>query len=198
MKMTVRTSLLLLPLLPLAACSPRPELAEPSGAANPPARSEAPAGPTVEAARATLVPIGDSGVTGSVVFERVADGVRVTGRIEGLTPGEHGFHVHTFGDLSDREKGASAGGHYAPEGHHHGRPTDEDRHAGDFGNVVADADGTVTLHFVDHVVALSGAHSVVGRAVVVHADADHFTQPSGDAGARVAFGVIGIAEPPTE
>lgn len=152
-------------------------------------------GPAVERALAVLVPVGESGVSGEVQFEQVADGVRITGRIEGLTPGAHGFHVHRFGDLSDGTGGTSAGGHFAPEGSPHGNPSEEQRHVGDLGNVVAGEDGIATIDFVDDVVALSGRHSIVGRALVVHAEADRFTQPSGNAGARVAFGVIGIAEP---
>lgn len=151
--------------------------------------------PAVERAVAVLVPVGESGVSGEVQFERIVDGLRITGRIEGLAPGDHGFHVHQYGDLSDRSSGASAGGHFAPEGSPHGKPSDEQRHVGDLGNVVAGKDGTATIDLVDHVVALSGERSIVGRALVVHAGADHFTQPSGNAGERVAFGVIGIAKP---
>ena len=141
-----------------------------------------------------LVEVADSGVSGTLRLEELADGVRITGRIEGLEPGEHGFHVHTFGDLSDREKGESAGGHFAPDGHQHGRPSDDKRHVGDLGNIRADQNGVATIDIVDDVIALSGKNSILGRALVVHADPDQFVQPSGGAGGRVAFGVIGIAD----
>lgn len=156
--------------------------------------SEAEASPArVDSARAVLVSVGDSGVTGDVRFERVDEGVRVTGRIEGLEPGKHGFHVHRYGDLSDSTRGESAGGHFAPEGTRHGRPSDQERHAGDLGNLVANENGVATIDEVDGVIELSGEHSIIGRALVVHAKEDTFGQPSGDAGDRVAFGVIGIA-----
>lgn len=141
-----------------------------------------------------LVEVGGSGVSGTLHLEQVGDGVRITGRIEGLKPGEHGFHVHTYGDLSDLERGESAGGHFSPGGHQHGRPSDGKRHVGDLGNIRADQSGVATIDIVDGVIALSGKHSILGRAVVVHADADQFVQPSGNAGGRVAFGVVGVAD----
>jgi Cu-Zn family superoxide dismutase len=141
-----------------------------------------------------LVEVANSGVSGTLRIEELADGLRITGRIEGLKPGEHGFHVHTFGDLSDREKGESAGGHFSTEGHQHGRPTDGKRHVGDLGNIRADQNGVAMIDIVDGVIALSGENSILGRALVVHADPDQFVQPTGNAGGRVAFGVIGIAD----
>jgi len=151
--------------------------------------------PSVEHARAVLVPVGDYGVRGTIDFTRVSDGIRVTGRITGLRPGEHGFHVHEYGDLSDQESGKSAGGHFAPRGMPHGRPTDDKRHVGDLGNVVADESGVATIDLTDRTIELSGPHSILGRSVVVHRGPDQFTQPSGNAGPRVAFGVIGLANP---
>lgn len=151
--------------------------------------------PQVERAAVMLTPIGDSGVQGTVQFARTADGVHVTGRITGLTPGQHGFHVHEFGDVSDTRAGKSAGGHFAPRRLPHGRRTAEKRHVGDLGNINADDQGVATIDFTDSTIALSGAHMILGRALVVHAQVDKFTQPSGEAGERVAFGVIGIAKP---
>lgn len=149
----------------------------------------------VERATAVLVPVGDSGVEGTVKLEQTADGVHVTGRITGLTPGLHGFHVHEYGDLSNRETGKSAGGHFAPRGHAHGRPTDDVRHVGDLGNIEANAEGVAVIDLVDDTIRLNGPFSILGRALVVHSGEDKFTQPSGDAGDRVAFGVIGTAQP---
>lgn len=149
----------------------------------------------VERACAVLVPVGESGVTGEVLFERVATGLRISGRLEGLAPGLHGFHVHEYGDLSDPATGASAGGHFAPDGSSHGRRSAKERHVGDLGNIEADEAGVATIDMWDDVVALSGSHSIRGRSLVVHAGEDRYSQPSGDAGTRVAFGVIGIAEP---
>ena len=101
--------------------------------------------------------------------------------------------MHEFGDLSDTQTGKSAGGHFAPDGNPHGRPTDVKRHVGDLGNIVADANGVAEIHMVDSVISLGGPHSILGRAVVVHAKEDTFAQPTGDAGSRVAFGTIGVA-----
>lgn len=149
----------------------------------------------VTRATSHLVAIGNSGVQGLLTFEPAAGGVRVHGRITGLTPGEHGFHVHEFGDVSDTAKGESAGGHFDPHGMPHGHPTDDQRHAGDLGNVTADANGIAKVDVVDRLLKLDGPESIIGRSVVVHVGPDKFTQPVGDAGGRVAVGVIGIAGP---
>jgi Cu-Zn family superoxide dismutase len=149
----------------------------------------------VDKAICVLVPVGESKVTGTVRFERQADGkVKVSGEVRGLTPGRHGFHVHEFGDLSARDDGKSVGDHFAGGSETHGRRDAQERHAGDLGNIEAGDDGVAQIDLVDDVLALSGPHSILGRGLVVHADEDKFTQPSGDAGGRVAFGVIGIAD----
>lgn len=149
-------------------------------------------------ATAVLFPVGDSGVTGIVTIEQQSKNrVVITGRVRGLEPNsKHGFHIHEFGDLSDLKKGQSVGGHFAPEGSPHGRPTDpaEERHVGDLGNIEADDQGVAEVRIEDEIVSLQGANSVIGRAFVVHSKADEFTQPSGDAGDRIAFGTIGIAK----
>jgi len=134
---------------------------------------------------------------GVVRFEDVAGGVRVTAVIEGLSAGgTHAIHVHDFGDCSAPD-GMSAGGHYNPEGHPHAGPDAPMRHAGDFGNLVADANGRATLDFVTDGISVSGAHNpVLGRSIIVHAKADDLaTQPTGNAGGRIGCGVIGVAKP---
>lgn len=139
-------------------------------------------------------PLGDSKVTGKVVFTKVADGVEIAAELTGLAPGEHGFHVHEFGDCSMMD-GTCAGGHFNPTGAPHGGPDSEKRHAGDFGNIKADASGKATYKRVDKLITLNGDHSIIGRSIIVHAKADDLkTQPSGDAGARIGCGVIGIAD----
>jgi superoxide dismutase, Cu-Zn family len=152
--------------------------------------------PEVKQAVALMVPMGHSGVQG-VIYLTAEDGrVRVQGKVTGLKPlTKHAFHVHEFGDLTDVKGGLSAGGHYNPMHMPHGRPTDKERHAGDFGNIEADAQGVATLDFEDPMVRLRGPHSVIGRSLVIHADPDQFTQPVGNAGGRIAVGVIGIAKP---
>ncbi|CAG8499760.1 1584_t:CDS:2, partial [Acaulospora colombiana] len=116
--------------------------------------------------------------------------------IEGLTPGEHGFHVHEFGDNTDGC--TSAGDHYNPTNKHHGAPQDEVRHVGDLGNISASENGTVKTKIKDKFIALVGPHSVVGRTIIVHADKDDLGKgnhplslSTGNAGARVACGIIG-------
>jgi Cu-Zn family superoxide dismutase len=133
-------------------------------------------------------------VTGLVTFVSTSEGVRVTADVQGLTPGKHGFHIHEYGDCSAPD-GSSAGGHFNPEGKPHGGPTESNRHVGDMGNITADTNGKAHFEWTDKLLSLRGAHSIIGRAVIVHAGEDDLkSQPTGDAGARVACGVIGIAE----
>jgi Cu-Zn family superoxide dismutase len=110
------------------------------------------------------------------------DTCQITYRVTGLTPGNHGFHVHEKADFSNGC--LSAGPHYNPFNKNHGAPTDEDRHVGDLGNIVADADGVAEGVIIDHLIKLSGPYSVVGRSMMVHADPDDLgkgdnSQPSG-------------------
>lgn len=149
-------------------------------------------GTNYKKAVAVLIPAEGSKVKGVVVFTEENGGVKIKVNLEGLTPGEHGFHIHDFGDISDM-KGMSAGGHFNPTNKKHGAPTDAERHVGDLGNITADKDGKVDAEFTDKIISLNGVYSIIGHSVVVHADADDFkTQPTGNAGGRVAFGVIGI------
>ena len=151
--------------------------------------------PAPAAAVAVLIPTEGNSVRGVVHFTRVANGVHVVANVSGLTPGNHGFHIHEYGDASSPD-GTAAGGHFNPGHKDHGAPTADDRHAGDLGNLHADADGNATVDYVDPLIAFAGATSIIGRGVIVHADADDFkTQPTGNAGKRVACGVIGIAKP---
>lgn len=134
-------------------------------------------------------------VEGTVWFEPAGSGVAVKARVTGLTPGTHGFHVHEFGDCSAADF-TSAGGHFNPMAMAHGAPKDATRHVGDLGNIEANADGVAMLEWTDSQLAFEGPHGIVGRAVIVHAKADDLkTQPTGDAGGRLACGVIGIAKP---
>jgi Cu-Zn family superoxide dismutase len=141
-----------------------------------------------------LTPTKGSPVSGFVTFTQKADGIEIAGEITGLTPGMHGFHVHEFGDLSSAD-GMATGGHFNPDKEKHGGPHDKERHVGDLGNVEADATGKVTLKTTDKLIQLHGPHSIIGRGLIVHAKADDLkTQPTGDAGGRVAQGVIGVAK----
>jgi Cu-Zn family superoxide dismutase len=125
----------------------------------------------------------------------MGDKVRIFGVITGLTPGEHAFHIHQYGDCSD-PKAIKAGAHFNPEKKKHGGPHDEERHVGDLGNIKAGDDGKAKIDITDSMISLRGKHSVIGRSVVVHEKADDLkTDPAGDAGGRVACGVIGRAGP---
>ena len=142
-----------------------------------------------------LIPTKDSKVSGIVTFTQKDGEVEVTGEITGLTPGKHGFHIHEFGDFSSPDA-MSTGGHFNPGHKQHGGPDDENRHAGDFGNITADDSGKATLDLRDKGLSLSGHDSILGRAVIVHEKADDLkSQPSGNAGARIACGIIGVANP---
>jgi Cu-Zn family superoxide dismutase len=138
---------------------------------------------------ALLIPTEGNQVRGTLTLTVAGDKVHVTGKVTGLTPGEHGFHIHEFGDMTSAD-GTAAGGHYNPGGHKHGGLEDKERHAGDLGNIKADKDGVAMVD----VKADVKLHFILGRAFVVHAKADDFkTQPTGDAGGRVALGLIGLA-----
>jgi Cu-Zn family superoxide dismutase len=140
-------------------------------------------------------------VNGVVNFVQESDAVVISGEISGLAPGQHGFHVHQFGDNTDGC--TSAGPHYNPDGCTHGAPTDDkgSRHAGDLGNVTAGDDGVAKINITDSMISLTGERSVLGRTMVIHADVDDLGQgghelskTTGNAGGRLACGVIGISK----
>jgi superoxide dismutase, Cu-Zn family len=144
---------------------------------------------------AVLHPTTGSSVAGTATFTVAGDEVKVVADLTGLTPGKHGFHIHEFGDCSAPDA-KSAGGHFNPGNHQHGAPDATDRHAGDLGNIEADGSGKAHLELTDKVMKLTGSDSIVGHAVIVHEKADDLkTQPTGDAGGRLACGVIGVAKP---
>jgi Cu-Zn family superoxide dismutase len=141
-----------------------------------------------------LYPTTGSAVSGIVTFTVTRAGLRIVADLQGLTPGKHGFHIHEYGDCSALD-GISAGGHFNPWNKPHGAPASTERHAGDLGNLTADESGKAHLDWIDTMLELGGENSIIGRAMVVHADEDDLqTQPTGNAGARVACGVIGLAK----
>ena len=150
--------------------------------------------PKVGLAVCVLHPTEGNKVEGIVTFEQHDGYVLVKAEVTGLTPGKHGFHIHQWGDVGAND-GTKTGGHFNPEDHPHARPEAGKRHAGDLGNLEADKTGRATYEYKDKVIALHGAHSIIGRGLIVHAGEDDLTsQPTGAAGARVAQGVIGVAE----
>lgn len=139
----------------------------------------------------------NAGKQGYILFQQGVNGVAVRGHLEGLPANStHGFHVHEYGDCSAPDA-TSAGSHFNPTGMSHGAPEHTERHMGDLGNVHTNNEGLVDFELVDNQLAMTGAHSILGRAVVIHAQPDDLTsQPVGNAGARILCGVIGVAKAP--
>jgi Cu-Zn family superoxide dismutase len=143
-------------------------------------------------ATAVLEPTKGSTVRGNVSFVQRGDRVHVTAKITGLRPnGEFGFHIHEVGDCSSGD-GMSAKGHFNPYGKPHAHAGTPERHAGDLTSLKSDGSGDANLRVdLDIITVSPGPASVVGRGLIVHAQADDFTtQPTGNAGARSACAVI--------
>jgi len=146
------------------------------------------------AATANLAPTGaisPNPTAGKVTFTALDHGVRVAGEVRGLTPGEHGFHIHEKGDCGDN--GNASGGHFNPAGGTHGKFGAAGSHAGELPSLVAGADGVARFSVDVHSISLAdgAANNVVGRALVVHRDRDDYTsQPAGNSGPRTACAVI--------
>lgn len=133
-----------------------------------------------------------SNVKGNLTFTQVGERVRIQGVVNGHSPGLKAWHIHEKGDCSD-PKAESAGEHFNPRGHKHGAPTDATRHAGDFGNVLFNSAGSAIIDLTIDGVSVSRdkPDGIIGRAVIIHTSEDDLkTDPSGNAGGRVACGVI--------
>lgn len=169
-----------------------------SGAGQPTINTTAPVpetAPAQETATATLQGAPeDTDFKGTITFTPEGNGVRVVAHLEGVDQdGQHGFHVHETGDCSHGEGDkhfTTAGGHFNPANTEHACPPTEPRHAGDLGNIPVTG-GNGHLEATSNLLSLSGPNSVVGKAIILHAKADDCkTQPTGDAGDRLACGVI--------
>jgi superoxide dismutase, Cu-Zn family len=180
----IGTGLALLVVLATAGCpppgTPEEELPDEAMQVDPPVEAEA----LLHDARGDQV--------GSITFSSgPAGGIHIRGWVDlpELGEGRRGFHVHETGrcDAPDFE---TAGDHFNPDDSPHGGPNDppEERHAGDLGNLQLDPDGRIEVERTDLHLDLEG---IVGRSVVVHEDEDDLeTDPDGNAGDRVACGVI--------
>ena len=142
---------------------------------------------------AVMSPIAGHEASGLVRFVQTTAGVKVVAEIDGLEPGQrYALHIHEWGDISGPD-GKRTGGHYNPEGHDHGLPGRHQRHAGDLGNLAADARGEAHYELTVANVTLGGPENpILGRGVVIHARADDGSQPTGNAGPRISQGVIGL------
>lgn len=188
MSPTLKASLVAAIAAALTACASTPPSATPDAPASAVHNPS-----TAKQAVANLASASGSLVSGRLTLVPMGDGVHVTGEIGGLQANsQHGFHIHEKGDCSAADA-SSAGGHFNPAATAHGRAGHGAHHAGDADNLVADAKGVarVDRHFSGVHLGGGGPGDVAGRAVIVHASADDYSsQPAGNAGARVACGII--------
>jgi Cu-Zn family superoxide dismutase len=182
----MRTVLASLGVLALAACSSTPPASTPAA----PASTS-----TAQQAAAVLASASGSRVSGKLTLAPMGDGVHLGGEVGGLAPnGQFGFHVHEKGDCSAVDA-TSAGAHFNPATRAHGRAGTAMHHAGDMDNIASDGSGVARVNVHLRGVTLGGGapNDIANRAVIVHAAPDDYvTQPTGNAGARVACGVIKV------
>ena len=144
----------------------------------------------------------NSVITGNITFRRIDDSKTfIRAIVNGLATGQHGIHIHQYGNLSTGCM--STGSHYNPFNQTHGSPTSQIRHVGDMGDIVTPESGPAILETEDELIKLNGETSVIGRAIVVHSVVDDFglggfndSLLTGHAGVRMACCVIGIAQTP--
>ena len=146
----------------------------------------------VPTATAQLQPTRGNTTAGTVQFAQTGDVVKVSGTITGLKPGaEHGFHIHEKGDCSSGD-GMSTGGHFNPTAKPHGAHGAAEHHTGDLPSLKADKYGVAAFSFVSKSISVGGPTTdIVGKGLIVHRDPDDYqTQPTGNAGPRLACAVI--------
>ena len=147
-------------------------------------------------------------IKGFVIFKETKRGLQININMEGLKPGNHGFHIHQYGDLS--EGCGSLCSHYNPTNSVHGSRDSKERHLGDLGNIIADNNGKVNMTIYDKYLSINGKYGILGRSVVIHDKEDDLGRggidknnnvideevhkeslKTGNAGKRIACGVIG-------
>lgn len=139
---------------------------------------------------ASLSPTRGSRAQGVITFTSVDGATKIVADVDYLEPGPHALVIHEYGDCSAPD-GASIGGHFNPTSKRHGGPDSLERHVGDLGNIFANEKGHAHYERMDNVIKLTGPHSIIGRAIAIHANKDDCTtQPTGNAGGCVACGVI--------
>ena len=149
-------------------------------------------GSSLPTATAIINETNDSGLTGKAVFTQDGDNIKFVISLANASPGEHGVHIHEKGDCSAPD-GTSAGGHWNPTNVAHGKWGEGEFHLGDIGNLTANEHGMGTIELTTNLWEMNTGSDidVVGKAMIVHANADDFvSQPSGNAGPRIGCGVI--------
>ena len=150
-------------------------------------------------------------IKGNVFFKETQRGLQIKISISGISPGKHGLHIHEYGDLT--EGCSSLCSHFNPTKSVHGGRNSEERHLGDLGNVTADENGNVETTIYYKMLRITGDFGIVGRSVVLHADEDDLGKggikngeivdeekheeslKTGNAGKRIACGIIGYKKP---
>ncbi|MCY1020566.1 superoxide dismutase family protein [Pyxidicoccus sp. MSG2] len=132
---------------------------------------------------------------GEITFEQTAKGVVVKGTLSNLPPGQHAFHIHETGKC-DAPDFKTAGGHFNPTKKAHGIMSPKGKHEGDLPNLYVGQDGSVKFDtFAQNGLKLKQLFDKDGSAVMVHTkEDDYFTDPTGDAGGRIACGVVEKAQ----
>lgn len=184
----MKTSFLImgLPIAALAGCATPENSSAPSSASD-----------GVKAAATATLTAADGAARGEARVTEASDGLHVFVKGKGLTSGAHAVHVHTTGNCAPPDF-ASAGGHWNPTHRQHGKDNPAGMHMGDMPNMIAGADGVGELEYVIAGATLrTGSAPLLdadGAAVVIHAQADdNKTDPAGNAGGRIACGVLSAA-----
>lgn len=197
MKTSLNAVLFAVAAVGLSACSSTPSTDTTPSASTATTTTGTAAVSTAKAAVVNLASASGSLVSGRLSVVPMNDGVHLTGEVGGLSPGStHAIHIHEKGDCSAADA-SSAGGHFNPAGAPHGKVGSGAHHGGDMDNIVANAEGVAKVDVHASGVTLGGAavNDVAGKAVIVHAAADDYrTQPTGNAGGRVACGVITVTQ----
>lgn len=145
------------------------------------------------ATASTTLKDADGKGVGTATLTETPNGILIALDLTGIAAGTRAFHVHAVGKCEGPDF-KSAGPHFNPDGAKHGIMSEHGPHAGDMPNLEIPADGKLQVEVLNTLIRLKGENAVLdedGAAIVVHAKADDYkTDPAGDAGDRIACGVI--------